>query len=720
MKIRSKHKSIHIIALLWLSMLSASTWAQGQARAAEDVINRWTRHSVPVRVLLNLQKDSLGCDRAVCSASSNGVVVEASSGTAACRAFYQWAKSHHAGIACWNGRRFCPPQLASDEVLELSTPFRNHQYLNVVTYGYSMPFWDQERWDQEIDWMALHGIDMPLMLLGQEWVMREVLHDMGLSDEELDAWEVGPAHLPWMRMGNLAGNSFDGPLGPDWHRRQMALAHHVIHRMRQLGMNPICPAFGGFVPGALAKHFDVTLDTTGWDWMPSEYRNYRIRPDSPLFAEIGTRFIQKWEQHFGKGTFYLSDSFNEMVIPSDTSLMAQYGQAVYQSLSRANKDAVWVMQGWTLGYQRWQWGNGIFHALISRVPQGHFYLLDMATDYNCCFWHNSFDWEFYNGFDGQPWLWSVIPNMGGKNAFTGVMEHYANGRIDAQMSPQKGHLVGFGMAPEGLDNNEIIYELLCDAAWADATSRIDLQDWTRHYLRCRYGVIPAIEDFYLGLLQSVYSRFHDHPQFGWQVRNNIIGRGSVDADSTFCDLVERLLQRKAEVDAAASLLDSAASQLLNADLIEILAMYMGAQVEDLNAQIASAVQAGFKDEAHQLLSRAEQKMLALDSLLDHHPTHRLDLWEQMAASQASSPEESARNVANARRIVSVWLGNHQADEPVNDYSCRLWSGLIRDYYLPRMLGTWLNIIDGTPWNQIDFENSFVLSRHRYSPSASRP
>ncbi len=31
-----------------------------------------------------------------------------------------------------------------------------------------MAFWDWERWEKEIDWMILHGINMPLMVIGEE------------------------------------------------------------------------------------------------------------------------------------------------------------------------------------------------------------------------------------------------------------------------------------------------------------------------------------------------------------------------------------------------------------------------------------------------------------------------------------------------------------------------------------------------------------------------
>ena len=48
-------------------------------------------------------------------------------------------------------------------------------YLNTCAFGYSMTSWTWKRWQQEIDWMALHGINMPLQLVGMEEVWRSFL-----------------------------------------------------------------------------------------------------------------------------------------------------------------------------------------------------------------------------------------------------------------------------------------------------------------------------------------------------------------------------------------------------------------------------------------------------------------------------------------------------------------------------------------------------------------
>jgi alpha-N-acetylglucosaminidase len=40
-------------------------------------------------------------------------------------------------------------------------------YMNTCTFGYSTAFWSWERWQREIDWMALNGINTPLTAVGQ-------------------------------------------------------------------------------------------------------------------------------------------------------------------------------------------------------------------------------------------------------------------------------------------------------------------------------------------------------------------------------------------------------------------------------------------------------------------------------------------------------------------------------------------------------------------------
>ena len=95
-------------------------------------------------------------------------------------------------------------------------------YLNYCTFSYSMAFWTWERWQQEIDWMALHGINMPLALVGADVVWKNVLEQLGYSLSEINAFIAGPGFQAWWLMNNLEG--WGGPNKDWWYTRQETLS----------------------------------------------------------------------------------------------------------------------------------------------------------------------------------------------------------------------------------------------------------------------------------------------------------------------------------------------------------------------------------------------------------------------------------------------------------------------------------------------------------------
>ena len=308
-----------------------------------------------------------GCDRFSYKVENGVLKLEGSSNMALCRAFYEYVRNMEAGINSWSGNRLeLPSTLPDAPSVEKVSPFKHHYYFNVVTYGYTLCYWDWERWEQEIDWMALHGIDMPLALVANEAITARVLKKLGLTDEEIYNYFVGPAHLPWMRLGNLSG--IDSPLPESWHEDQIALQHRILDRMRSLGMKPVCPAFAGFLPKDILRIYpDAKLVETTWS---GGFHNWILLTEDPLFPIIGKMFIEEWENEFGKGKYYLADPFNEMaiVLPPHGSrerydMLAQFGQTVHESISQANPDAVWVKNGWMLGYSRHVWDYDSFSAL---------------------------------------------------------------------------------------------------------------------------------------------------------------------------------------------------------------------------------------------------------------------------------------------------------------------------------------------------------------------
>ena len=695
-------KKIHAIALGLLMASPLGIWAR-KTDAALELIRRVSGTAeVPVKLSLKKEEGKTYFEYVV----DRGVLkIKGSDPVALCRGYYDYVKSNHLGIYSWSGNNIALPSALTDrEQKRVVSPFQNHYYFNVVTYGYSMPYWDWERWEKEIDWMALHGINMPLALVANEAISARVWAKLGLTKEEIDGYFVGPAHLPWMRMGNISG--IDGPLSDDWHEQQIALQHKILKRMRELGMKPICPAFAGFIPKAFQRLYPgVKITETSWG---GAFHNWMLSPDEELFHTIGKMFIEEWEKEFGENDYYLADSFNEMDIPFPSKedprryeMLASYGDRVYQSIKAGNKDAVWVMQGWMFGYMRHIWDYRTLEALVSRVPDDKMLLLDLAVDYNRHFWHSQVNWEFYKGFYNKPWVYSVIPNMGGKNGLTGVLEFYANGHWDALKSPNKGNLVAFGMAPEGIENNEVIYELLSDAGWA--TAPIQLTDWLKDYSLCRYGVCtPEVDTLWQKFLTSVYGSFTDHPRYGWQFRPSGRTKGSINTSADFYSGIESLLTAPAALEQ---------SDLFVYDLVQWTAAYVGGKLELLLAEIAKAYAAGAVADAQRMEATFESLMLRMDALLSAYPSTSLQAWIDKARAYGDSPAAADTYESNARRIVTVW------GPPVDDYSARIWGGLIRDYYLPRWKAYFQQLRTGQPFDFARWEAHWVKNQKGLSAVA---
>lgn len=74
---------------------------------------------------------------------------------------------------------------------------------------------------KELDWMALHGINLPLAAVGHECVWRNLLLRLGFSKQQINNFIAGPAFLAWWEMNNLEG--WGGPNPDSWYEQQEAL-----------------------------------------------------------------------------------------------------------------------------------------------------------------------------------------------------------------------------------------------------------------------------------------------------------------------------------------------------------------------------------------------------------------------------------------------------------------------------------------------------------------
>ena len=629
------------------------------------------------------------------------LTVKASSTIAACRGFYDYVKANHYGMVTWTVNNIdLPFWLPKQELRKVTTPFVHRQYMNVCTMGYTAPYWKFETWEKELDWMALHGIDMPLAPIGSEAIFARVWKKLGLTDEEIGDFVVGPAHFPWFRMGNMT--KLGGHLSQAYYDQTIDLAHQLIDRMNELGMSPIYNAFAGFVPDGIKRVFpDTELIHAGWDNGEYYVSNF-ISPETDLFQTIATEYIKEWEAEFGKGEFYLADSFNEMKVPfakkgtqERFDQIASYGKHLYNSISSANPDATWVLQGWMFGYQRHIWDPESIKALFSEVPDERLLLLDLSVDFNYDIWESEYTWNYAQGIFGKKWIYSTTPNFGGRTCPVGNIEFYLNGHLNALNSPNKGNLIGLGSAPEGVENNEVLYEAIYDAAWN--FEKRDVMKWLEDYSLARYGEYPeALRTYWTKMLQSSYGMCSSRAEYRIQQQPIYLLGGRYDVTPAHFEGLEAFIAAADELSG-------------NKDYITDLALNAGfyafGKAELLASEIHRAYLCGDKERAAQLEVRFEDLMVRADRFFESNPVTRLERWIDFARAWGVDEAESDKYEMDARRLVTVWGPGHCHDG-LNDYSCRMWSGLIRDYYLPRWKHFFEAKKQGVPFDFDQWEYKF--------------
>jgi alpha-N-acetylglucosaminidase len=622
-----------------------------------------------------------------------------------------YAYLRQAGLAhvSWEGDRVAQggalPAVATGKV---ETPFRHRAYLNTCTYGYTTPWWGWKRWTREIDWMAAHGVDMPLAMEGQEYVWRALWREFGLSEAELADYFSGPAFTPWHRMGNIEG--YRAPLPTNWIDKKKTLQVQILGRMRSLGMTPILPAFGGYVPKAFARKNPKARIYRMRPW-EGFHETYWLDPADPLFARIAGRFLALYTQTYGAGTYYLADSFNEMLPPInadgadardaaygdgaantaatktkvevDPALKAQrlaaYGKAIYDSIRQARPDAVWVMQGWLFGADSHFWDPTAISAYLSKVPDDKLMILDIGNDRYPAVWKNA------KAFGGKPWIYGYVHNYGGSNPVYGDLDYYRQDIPGIAANPDKGKLAGFGMFPEGLHNNSIVYEAVYDLAWGAGQG--STAAWLSTYARSRYGkTTPRLEAALTQLVQGAYSTRYWSPRW-WKSKAGaylFFKRPTASVADFPVHPGDRAKLDAAVRALAAQAGDYAGQPLFVLDLVDAARHLASLEIDGQLQAAVAAYRQGDAVAGDRARARIEALALRIDALLGVQP-ETLATWIDDARAYGDTPADAAAYVANAKAQVTIWGGEGN----LNDYASKAWQGLYRDFYLPR----WSRFLD---------------------------
>ena len=586
-----------------------------------------------------------------------------------------WYLKHYAGIhLSWNGMTAPLP----DKLPLLTSPERHETDLsqrynfNYCTFSYSMPFWDWARWEQEIDWMALHGINMPLAMTGIESVWRSMLLKLGYSEEEIGEFIAGPAFLAWWAMNNLEG--WGGPLPLSWYSQQEELQKKILARMKEYGMTPVLPGYSGMMPHDAGEKLGLNV-TEGGKWN-GYVRPSNLSPTDSRFDEIADLYYDELTAFYGKADYYSLDPFHES--NDDAAIdYAEAGKKLMAAMKRENPEAIWVVQGWTENPRP---------EILGALTLGDLLIVDLFSECRPM-WGAPSVWKREGGYGPHHWAFCLLENFGANVGLHGRIDQLIDNFKLAKSPAFNENLKGYGFTMEGSGNNPVMFELMSELPWIDGTTNRD--EWIREYVKARYGSDdPALQEAWKILAASIYNCPAGNNQQGPH-ESIYCGRPSLNNFQVKSWSKMRNYYDPAETLKAAQIFGSVADQMkannnYEYDLVDITRQALADQGRRQYLKTIADYNSFSRDDFRKNADKFLEMLLLQDKLLGSRSEFRLGSWTEKARDRGTTPEEKDLYEWNARVQITTWGNRECADRGgLRDYANKEWNGLLKDFYYPR-------------------------------------
>lgn len=602
--------------------------------------------------------------------------------------------------------------LPAASVRTLTRTMKWTYYQNVVDSSYSFVWYDFDRWSQEIDWMALNGVNIGLVYTGQEKILQDTYAEFGVHlNDTAGASDFfnGPAFLSWSRgQGQSGTGGMDafrkasvGALPSWWIETQAELGKKQAARMRELGITTILRGFEGNVPGqlkALHPEANITkLSATNW----------LLDALDPLFGQLADAYMKRLIAEFGTDHYYQADGLftdktgpwalqeshhaSADVWPEPDEDAARHSAAAYGGLARTDPEAVWV-------YQSWIWrGFGddkraYLRGWISSIPKGKGLFLDQTAEW-VPIWQKFGNWSFL----GVPFIWCAMSNMGGNSGLYGDLPLLASAPVEAQRAPNSS-MAGIGIDPEGADTNAAYFHYLLASAWRseESTKPLNASSWLESWAiqRCGRYSANAVKAWRL-LGETVYAHsskqnYEHHMAYcpttmpqgsGWDKQHGS-ERPSWYSLTTLHEAWGALLDAAEDCEASAGFVF---------DLVDVGREFLS--VSPCNSRYDALIAASTVAAVQEANASVAEFMLDLDKLLATSDGFLLGRWvadarEVAAASGAASDANFLE--WNAKSQVTSWYPSAACDDSASkldglwDYGNKAWSGLVHGYYDRRL------------------------------------
>jgi alpha-N-acetylglucosaminidase len=337
-------------------------------------------------------------------------------------------------------------------------------------------------------------------------------------------------------------------------------------------------------------------------------------------------------------------------------------------MTDADPEAVWVMQGWFLFWQKDFWKEPQAKALLDAIPSDRLILLDLYGEKYPV-------WNETKSFYGKPWIWNIICNLGQKVNLSGDLFQIYKNFTEANTSPHKGNMEGIGVMMEGFGYNPVVQEFIGSLIWSPEIK--SLRSWISDFATYRYGVYNEhATKAWNNLLNSVYSHTTADENLICYMPGSSVPNITNDHPYGAEYNEEGLFKAVSELLGASDRLKSNANYRF--DLVHTVREMLSLKANLLYSEIKRAGNAKnlslYKEKCELFIGLLND----MDRMLATNQNFLLGKWISDARKWGKTEVEKKYYEWNARSIITLWQPS--VNSSLSDYASKQWSGMVGDFY----------------------------------------
>ena len=257
-------------------------------------------------------------------------------------------------------------------------------------------------------------------------------------------------------------------------------------------------------------------------------------------------------------------------------------------------------------------------------------------------------------------------------------------KLERRLEIGSANLTGIGLAMEGIENNPVMYELMCELPWRP--EKFTKEEWIKNYIAARYGEYnPVVEEAWQLLGSTIYNCPFGNNQQGAH-ESIFCGRPSMENfQVSSWSKMANYYDPTVTAEAAKLMLNTAdqykGNNNFEYDLVDIVRQSLADQGRIVYNNAIAAFKSYDKKSFEKYSNEFLQLLLLQDELLATRQEFRVGNWINQAKSLGNTQEEKDLYEWNARVQISTW-GNRVCATVVKlrDYAPNEWTGILKEFY----------------------------------------